>query len=174
MCVRLVLQTHLEFYLYFFRLCTFSSILSLLPSLVLYLASHPLSISVWFRSNVPTSPVFWLHLTLLLVFSCMRRSYSLTWSKLSPVGKGVKIHVIFHTKCIKGKPLNKPPFKCFFLFGTCTKCSVTVLLTHRATRLSRQPLVCDQPKECPLCSEIRQTLYIYENAFPGFHFFSPL
>lgn len=51
--------------------------------------SHILcGISVQCRSGGPTSPVlFWLDLTLLLVVSCIFRSYSLTSSKLSPVGK---------------------------------------------------------------------------------------
>lgn len=50
-------------------------------------------ISVQCRSDAENSPVlFWLHLTLLLVFSCIVRSYSLTSSKQSPVGKTVHKH----------------------------------------------------------------------------------
>lgn len=57
------------------------------------LVSPPRGISVQCRSDAENSPVlFWLHLTLLLVFSCIVRSYSLTSSKRSPVGKTVHKH----------------------------------------------------------------------------------
>lgn len=56
--------------------------------------SHPhpspvlCGISVQRRSGAAVSPVlFWLDLTLLLVFSCIVRSYSLTSSKPIPVGR---------------------------------------------------------------------------------------
>lgn len=86
---------------------SFSSLLPVFFSLYTFMAlasscirsSPPLSplpvslpvlcgISVQCGSGAATSPVlFWLDLTLLLVFSCIVCSYSLTSSKLRPVGR---------------------------------------------------------------------------------------